>query len=79
MITDAQSGVCTLRGTIHVSHIPVSDYLPYDGDYEVPALITSQVLRTKNKVMKDDMTILCISYHEVSNAAGGRTVTIGKE
>ncbi len=78
-ITDTKTGGCTLRGTIHVGHFSSSDYLPYEGDYEIDPLITPQVLSTRNKVMTDDLTILSISYQEVSNASGGKTVTIGRD
>ena len=65
------------RWTIHVGHLSSSQFLPYEGDYEVEPLISSQVLSTRDKVMTDDLTILGISYQDVSNAAGGRTIIIG--
>ena len=50
----------------------------YTGEYVVTPLPTvEQVLRTQNSIMRDDIVINPIPYHEVDNAAGGRTVTIG--
>lgn len=50
---------------------------PYTGEYEVKPKITPQVLRTKDKYMVDDLTVLEIPYAEVSNTSGGLTATIG--
>ena len=78
-LTGTKTDGAIIRGTIHVGHLSSSEYLPYEGDYEVKPLISSQVLSTRDKIMTDDLTILSISYQDVSNAAGGRTVTIGSE
>lgn len=51
----------------------------YDGEYQVVSDVDEiQVLNTKNKIMKDDVTILAIPYWEVSNDTG-TTCVIGKE
>lgn len=50
----------------------------YTGSYEVTALPeVEQILRTKNKLMVRDIVIAPIPYAEVSNNAGGITVSIG--
>lgn len=49
----------------------------YKGAYEVTPATTAQVLETARKVMRDDLTIKEIPYAEVSNAAGGNTISIG--
>lgn len=52
----------------------------YEGIYEViPKVKENTILETKNKWMKEDVTILEIPAYEVSNIAGGTTLTIGKE
>ena len=49
----------------------------YNGDYTIEPDITSQTMETKNKIMKNDVNILAIPYHEVSNEQNGTTVIIG--
>lgn len=56
----------------------IIDYDEYAGEYVCyPLPDVEQILRTKNKVLKHDIVINPIPYHEVDNYAGGRTVTIG--
>lgn len=59
--------------------ISLYDGEEYKGNYEVTPQVTSQILKTKNKVMMQDMTIKEIPYYEVGNLANGNTVYIGKE
>lgn len=49
----------------------------YASEYEVTPKVTAQQLKTANKLMADDLTVKAIPYFEVSNSAGGTTVTIG--
>lgn len=51
----------------------------YDGSYSVVPRKIEQVLETKNKSMRDDVTIDPINYAEVTNPQGGKTATIGFE
>ena len=52
--------------------------LTYEGEYEVtPQVDKPVVLHTKAKRMNDDVTVKKIPQYEVSNAAGGKTLTIG--
>ena len=56
----------------------IIDYDEYTGEYTCsPLPNVEQILRTRNKVLSHDIVISPIPYHEVDNAAGGRTVTIG--
>lgn len=56
----------------------VIDYNVYDGQYILtPLPSVDQILRTKNKLLTEDIIIEPIPYAEVSNNAGGKTVTIG--
>lgn len=48
----------------------------YEGDYTVIPKITEQEMQTKNKMMKDNITVQQIPFHEFSNEAG-TTVVIG--
>ena len=53
---------------------------PYTGDYEVtPKIYTSVTLPTKDKTLRDDVTVRKIPQYEVSNQAGGNTLIMGDE
>lgn len=49
----------------------------YAGNYEVTPKTTEQILETKDKKMKDDVSVLAIPYFEVGNT-DGITVIIGE-
>ena len=49
---------------------------PYEGDYEITPKVSQQEFETKNKRMKEDLTVLAIPYSQVSNPQGGLTVNI---
>ncbi len=49
----------------------------YEGPYEVTPTLETQMLATRNKTMRDDVTVFEIPYAEVGNTAGGTTATIG--
>lgn len=51
----------------------------YDGEYEVTPSTEEQILKTANKSLNEDIKVKNIPYFEVSNNAGGITVTIGEE
>ena len=54
------------------------DFERYNGQYEVtPLPLVEQILQTKDTVLEDNIVIQPIPFHQVDNAAGGRTVTIG--
>ena len=48
----------------------------YKGDYTITPKVDSQTMRTKNKKMEDNITVLAIPYYETSNLTG-KTVYIG--
>lgn len=49
----------------------------YTGEYEVIPKFTEEVLKTKNKLMKDNVVVYPIEVARVSNPSGGTTVYIG--
>lgn len=51
----------------------------YTGKYDVTPKVTEQMLRTKGKVLADDVRIKEIPYYDVSNTSGGSTIYIGNE
>lgn len=59
--------------------IIVETYEEYDGTYEVVPTLEGQVLETKDKVLKNNVTVTSIPIFETSNTAGGTTVYIAKE
>lgn len=63
-----------LRGVISICGAESS----YEGDYIVTPRIHAQTLNTKNKLMKDNVSVLAIPYYETSNLSG-KTVYIGGE
>ena len=63
-----------LRGMIAISGAEDS----YDGGYIVTPRVHAQTLNTKNKLMKDNVSVLAIPYYETSNLSG-KTVYIGGE
>lgn len=55
------------------------EYSTYHGSYlVVPRANRKQVLRTQNRIMKEDVTVLEVPYFETSNETG-TTVYIAKE
>lgn len=69
-----------LQGDISASIEPVENYPEaYTGSYVVDPLKREQILPTENKVMTQDLKVLGIYYYEVTNANGGKTVTIGRD
>ena len=58
-----------------VIEVPTSP--PYKGEYEVIPKFTEEVLKTKNKLMKDNVVVYPIEVARVSNPSGGTTVYIG--
>lgn len=50
---------------------------PYDGPYTVTPDFETQELATKDKILKDNVTVDPISVARVENPAGGKTIFIG--
>lgn len=71
------SGKITIKGNLN-GRIGQEKPLPwYEGEYEVTPKWENIVLETKQKSMKDDVTVTEIPYLEVENPQGGVTVVIG--
>jgi hypothetical protein len=71
-------GVIQSNGTITGNIAIVGAEEIYNGDYIVTPKTYPQSLSTKNKLMKNDVSILEIPYYETSNLSG-KTVYIGGE
>ena len=86
-ITGRLDGACVLHGTLEArgqltGTLTLPNLTPpvhpsFDGPYEVTPRFHEQTLKTKNKLMTDDVTVEVIPAHEVTNPQGGLTVTIG--
>lgn len=58
----------------------ISDVPKYAGETTVtPKVENETVLPTRDKIVKDDITVLKIPKFEVSNDSGGYTLIIGEE
>ena len=56
----------------------IIDFDNYTGQYSVTPLPNiDQILKTKNKLLKEDVIVEQIPYYETTNDAGGYTVIIG--
>lgn len=53
-----------------------AEYKFYNGSYNLVPKVVLQAIETKDKVMKDNVTVAEIPFHEVSNETG-TTVVIG--
>lgn len=75
--TSVNQNVGVTQGVITV---PVYKDIPeYQGVYDVTPKVVEQRMETKDKFMRDDMTIKSIPFFNVSNTSGGSTVYIGNE
>ena len=77
-----------LTGTLNAHNTltgRLDTYIPktgqqYKGLYEIKPLADYDViLKTKNKILEKDITVLKIPYYETSNTFDGLTVVIGGE
>lgn len=50
---------------------------PYDGPYTVMPNFETQELATKDRLLKDNVTVDPIAVARVENPAGGKTIFIG--
>ena len=50
---------------------------PYDGPYTVTPDFETQELATKDRLLKDNVTVDPIAVARVENPAGGQTIFIG--
>lgn len=49
----------------------------YDGEYALTPETTDQVLLTKEKLLKENVTVKAVPKQIVDNPSGGQTITIG--
>ena len=49
----------------------------YDGEYTLTPETTDQVLLTKEKLLKENVTVKAVPTQSVDNLSGGKTITIG--
>lgn len=49
----------------------------YDDEYTLTPETTDQVLLTKEKLLKENVTIKAVQKQIVENPSGGQTITIG--
>ena len=68
-----------LTGHTNVSTVYTAQNEPYTGPYSVTPSTESETLHTKDMLMTDDVIILEIPFHVVTNNSGGMTATIGGE
>lgn len=75
-ITEEDEGkfLQVIDGKWSFSEMPVYDV--YEGICSVTPAASEQVLQTANKVLKENIIIESIPYNEVTNPAGGITITI---
>jgi hypothetical protein len=66
-----------LNGIVQIPNLSPPIHPTYDGEYSITPRFYEQKLETKEKLMTDDVTVDVIPVHEVTNPAGGITVTIG--
>lgn len=59
-----------------IDHGSGEDYSDDDSDYFITPSFSKQVLPTKGKRLKNDLTIESVPYAEVENDKGGITVSI---
>lgn len=50
---------------------------PYDGSYTVTPTFETQRLATKDRLLKDNVTVDPIAVARVENPSGGKTIFIG--
>ena len=74
-ITGSLSSVSNIVGELTIPQRIDADV--YDGEYDVYPDFIGTTLETKNKTLKDDISVKPIQVESVSNLEGGRTVYIG--
>ena len=62
-----------------VQQVTILDVEKYEGEYEVTPSMEAQTLATKEKYMREDVTINAVPIIRVSNTSGGTTVFIANE
>ena len=60
-----------------VSGVLYGEGIPYTGSYEATPTMSEQVLPTRSKTMRDDVTVHAIPVTQTTNPSGGYTAIIG--
>lgn len=55
----------------------ISNASEYHGEYNVTPKVIEQELKTKSKLMSENIIVKKIPYSSVDNLSGGQTLTIG--
>lgn len=80
-VSEERSARLSVRGeraTLHVAATVVTGGgIQHDGPYEVTPTFEEQTLETKDKTMRENVTVLSIPVVEVGNVQGGKTLIIG--
>ena len=77
-ISEIQADLSSISDISSTITLPeVVDGLPYTGEYNVIPDFELQTLGTKNRRLKDDVTVEAIHVSRTSNPSGGTTVYIG--
>lgn len=58
-------------------HTEITGLDYYDGEYDITPMVTTQVLSTREKAMRDDVIVRMIPTHELPNEQGGVTFILG--
>jgi hypothetical protein len=75
-LSDQDSLIGQIKTVLQVKGA-VPDVEEYEGVYDVTPSSNAQTLKTRNKLMRDDVMVKAIPFFEVSNNSGGNTVYIG--
>ena len=74
-ITGRLSALESLSGKMNIPE--VVGVTLYDGEYVVSPDFEGSILETKDKLLRQDVTVNPIEVQTVSNLSGGKTVYIG--
>lgn len=67
-----------IKSVVTIVH-QTADAEMYSGSYEITPEVNNDIsLSTRNKIMKENLTVLKIPLIEVSNESGGKTLIIGE-
>lgn len=76
-ISGSLSGVGKILGDLAIPQYVDTGVDDYDGEYNINPNFTGTTLETKNKRLKENISVKPIQVESVSNIEGGRTVYIG--
>ena len=71
-----EPGAETLKMSVAEGGGPSTDLPYYEGSCDITPKVTAQIMKTRDKAMREDVFIRQIPYEAVSNGTG-TTITIG--